>query len=85
MGTLARDPHVDALDHAVDRLRELASSFAVDDPERHRIEAARDRLASYALAARNLAVAGVSAARLSELVERGWRDAAHTFDAARVS
>ena len=84
MSTLARDPHVDALDRAVDRLRDLADGYAIDHPERSPIEAARDRLASYALAARNLAAAGVSTERLAELVERGWHDAARVFEAARV-
>lgn len=84
MGTLAHDPQLDALDQAVDRLRDLAEGYAIDDPQRRPVEAARDRLASFALAARNLSAAGVSADRLSELAERGWRDAARAFEAARV-
>lgn len=76
---LGRSP----LDDAVERLRELVTDCPADDPTRSQLEAARDRLASYALAARDLAEAGVSSDRIAALVQRGWHDAARAFDAAR--
>lgn len=82
MRILMEDRRVTALDRAVDRLGERAAACGSDDRERYQLEAARDRLASYALAVRNLAAAGVSAERLSELIERGWRDAALAFKGA---
>jgi hypothetical protein len=63
------------LDRAVDHLRDLAMDCSLDDPARRQIEAASDRLASYALAARSLAEAGVSAERIAAFIERGWRHA----------
>ena len=82
MRTFVEDRRVTALDRAVERLGDRAMACAPEDPERMQLEAARDRLASYALAVRNLAAAGVSAGRLSELMDRGWRDAALAFESA---
>lgn len=82
MRTFVADRRVTALDRAVDHLGELVAACAPDDPERIQLEAARDRLASYALAVSNLAAAGVSTTRLTELMERGWRDAALAFQGA---
>ena len=82
----AVDTHwVTSLDEAVEHLRRLADDRPLDDPTRPRIEAARDRLASYALAVRNVAAAGVSPERLTDLVERGWRDAALALSGASRS
>lgn len=79
MATLAAERWTSELERAVDHLRDLAIDPAIDDPTRSQLEAASDRLASYALAARDLAMAGVSAERLLALIERGWRDAAVAF------
>ena len=82
MRTVAEDRRVTALDRAVDRLGERVAACDHEARERVQLEAARDRLSSYALAVRNLAAAGVSAERLTELIEQGWRDAALAFKAA---
>ena len=43
--------------------------------DRQQLEAARDLLAGYAIAARDLAAAGAATPRLMALIERGWREA----------
>jgi hypothetical protein len=82
MRSFVEDRRVTALDRAVDRLTARAAACAVGDPERVQLEAARDRLARYALGVHDLAAAGASAARLDDLMDRGWRDAALAFKAA---
>jgi hypothetical protein len=82
MATLATDLWTSELERAVDHLRQVAIGLAIDDPTRAQLEAASNRLASYALAARDLALAGVSAERLRAIIERGWREGAVAFAAA---
>ena len=82
MPSVAESHWASSLDEAVEHLRELAHQRSPDDPTRPQIEAAMDRLASYALAVRDVAAAGVGTERLTRLIERGWREAASAFDAA---
>ena len=83
MSAMLAERWVLELDRAVEYLRDNAMERASDDPARPQFEAASNRLASYALALRDLAEAGVSTERLAALIERGWRDAALTFTASR--
>ena len=70
------------LERGVDRLGHLAATRPICEAERRALEAARDCLASYAVAARDLAEAGVATPRLTALIERGWRDALTAFNRA---
>jgi len=74
MATILQDRWVSDLDRAVEHLRAVAVDLDADDPMRPRVEATSDRLASYALAVRNVAEAGVSTERVAALIERAWRD-----------
>jgi phosphate uptake regulator len=66
---------INDLDEAVERLRRLALVCGTGTPEAARVEAVRARVASYALAARDLERAGVSPERQADLIERGWLEA----------
>ena len=70
------------LDRAVDRLGRMATTRPICEGERRQLEAARDCLASYAVAIRDLAEAGVATPRLMALIERGWREALEAFNRA---
>ena len=70
------------LDRAVDRLGRMAAMPDIGEGERRHLQAARDCLATYAIAARDLAEAGVATARLTALIERGWREALVAFNRA---
>jgi hypothetical protein len=76
------------LDRAVDHMSHMAATRPICEGERRQLEAARDCLATYAVAARDLAEAGVATPRLMALIERGWREALAAFnraDEARAS
>ena len=70
------------LDRAVDHLSHMALTRPICESERRQLEAARDCLATYAVAARDLAEAGVATPRLMALIERGWREALAAFNRA---
>ena len=76
------DARLDELDRAVDRLGRMAATRPVCEEERLQLEAARDCLATYAVAVRDLADAGVATPRLLALIERGWREALTSFNRA---
>ena len=78
----ANDDRMAELDRAVDRLGRMAGTRPICVEERLQLEAARDCLASYAAAARDLAEAGVATPRLMALIERGWREALSAFNRA---
>jgi hypothetical protein len=73
---------MEELDLAVDRLRRMAATRPICEGERLQLEAARDCLASYATAARDLSEAGVATPRLMALIDRGWREALSAFNRA---
>ena len=73
---------LDEIDRAVDRLGRIAATRPICEEERRQLEAARDCLATYAIAARDLADAGVATPRLMALIERGWREALTAFNRA---
>ena len=73
--TTAEVSRLAELDRAVDRLGRMATVRPICEGERRQLEAARDCLASYASAIRDLAEAGVATPRLMALIERGWREA----------
>jgi hypothetical protein len=73
---------LDEIDLAVDRLGRMAATRPICPEERQQLETARDLLASYAVAARDLAEAGVATPRLMALIERGWREALLAFNRA---
>jgi hypothetical protein len=60
----------------------MAATRPICEAERQQLEAARDRLATYAVAVRDLAEAGVATPRLLALIERGWREALEAFNQA---
>ena len=76
------DGRLDELDRAVDRLGRMVATRPICEEERQQLETARDLLASYAIAARDLAAAGVATPRLMALIERGWREALAAFNRA---
>ena len=76
------DGRLDEIDRAVDRLGRMVATRPICEEERKQLETARDLLASYAIAARDLAEAGVAAPRLMALIERGWREALVAFNRA---
>ena len=78
----ANEHRMAELDRAVDRLGRMAATRPVCVEERLQLEAARDCLASYAAAARDLSEAGVATPRLMALIERGWREALSAFNRA---
>jgi hypothetical protein len=78
----ANEDRMAELDRAVDRLGRMAATRPVCVEERLQLEAARDCLASYAAAARDLSEAGVATPRLMALIERGWREALSAFNRA---
>jgi hypothetical protein len=78
------DDRLDEIDRAVDRLGRMAATRPICEEERQQLEAARDLLASYAIAARDLAEAGVATPRLMALIERGWREALAAFNRAEA-
>ena len=73
---------LEEIDRAVNRLGRMAATRPICEEERQQLEAARDLLASYAIAARDLAEAGVATPRLMALIERGWREALAAFNRA---
>jgi hypothetical protein len=73
---------LDEIDRAVDRLGRMVATRPICEEERQQLEAARDCLATYAIAARDLADAGVATPRLMALIERGWREALSAFNRA---
>jgi hypothetical protein len=75
---------LEEIDRAVDRLGRMASTRPVCEGERRQLEAARDCLATYAVAVRDLADAGVATPRLLALIERGWREALDSFNRAEA-
>ena len=82
MAVRVEDDRLDEIDRAVDRLGRMATTRPICEEERQQLEAARDLLASYAVAARDLADAGVATPRLMALIERGWREALAAFNRA---
>jgi hypothetical protein len=76
------DARLDEIERAVDRLGRMAATRPVCESERRQLEAARDCLATYAVAVRDLAEAGVATPRLLALIERGWREALTSFNRA---
>ena len=80
----ANEHRMAELDLAVDRLGRMAATRPICVEERLQLEAARDCLASYAAAARDLAEAGVATPRLMALIERGWREALSAFNRAEA-
>jgi hypothetical protein len=72
------------LERAVDRLSDMAAGHPICEGERRQLEAARDCLAAYAAAARDLSGAGVDASRVTSLIERGCREALTAFDRAEA-
>jgi hypothetical protein len=78
----ANEHRMAELDRAVDRLGRMAATRPICVEERLQLEAARDCLASYAAAARDLSEAGVATPRLMALIERGWREALSAFHRA---
>ena len=84
--TLARveGERLEEIDRAVDRLGHLAATRSVCEEERRQLEVARDCLATYAVAVRDLADAGVATPRLMALIERGWREALAAFNRAEA-
>jgi hypothetical protein len=82
MSAKVDDGRMAELDRAVDRLGRMAATRPICEAERRQLEAARDCLATYATAARDLAEAGVATPRLMALIERGWREALDAFNRA---
>jgi len=80
--TRDEDARLDEIDRAVDRLGRMAATRPICEAERQQLEAARDRLATYAVAVRDLADAGVATPRLLALIERGWREALAAYNRA---
>ena len=80
--TTAESGRLAELDRAVDRLGRMAATRPICEDERRQLEAARDCLASYTVAIRDLAEAGVATPRLMALIERGWREALVAFNRA---
>ena len=78
------DGRLEEIDRAVDRLGRMAATRPICEEERQQLEAARDLLASYAVAARDLSDAGVATPRLMALIERGWREALAAFNRAEA-
>ena len=76
------DARLEEIDLAVDRLGRMAATRPICEAERQQLEAARDCLATYAVAVRDLADAGVATPRLLALIERGWREALASFNRA---
>lgn len=74
MATLGEHPRMAQLDEAVDHLTRLAAARP-SEAEQRQLEAARDWLAAYAVAARHLAGTGVSTSKLEQLIDRGCREA----------
>ena len=73
---------LEEVDRAVDRLGRMVANRPICEEERQQLEAAHDCLAAYAVAARDLADAGVATPRLMALIERGWREALAAFNRA---
>jgi hypothetical protein len=73
------------LERAVDRLSQIASARPMCETERRQLEAARDCLAAYAAAARDLTGAGVGPGRVASLIDRGYREASMAFDRAKAA
>ena len=82
MVTSADEARMAELDRAVDHLSHMATTRPICEGERRQLEAARDCLATYAVAARDLAEAGVATSRLMALIERGRREALAAFNRA---
>ena len=78
------DARLEEIERAVDRLGRMAATRPVCEGERRQLEAARDCLATYATAVRDLADAGVATPRLLALIERGWREALDSFNRAEA-
>ena len=78
------DARLEEIERAVDRLGRMAATRPVCEGERRQLESARDCLATYAAAVRDLADAGVATPRLLALIERGWREALDSFNRAEA-